>query len=332
MYLARRLLQVIALLAVLSAVLFYTLHLMPGSAEDVLFAGDPSITEADLQRVRTLRGLDRPIHERYVCWLIGRTDGRCRYWPAGGFLSGDLGYSRVHKQRVSALVGGRLANTMRLMLPAFIIALLVSLSLGIVAARRPNGWLDRAIAAVSFAGLSLPIHWVGLVAILLFSVSLGWFPAGGVQDPHAPGFVSRVHHAALPVALLSLFYIGRWTRHVRSALLEVVNLDFIRAARAKGLSERTVFVRHALANAAIPIVTVVSQSIPSLFSGALVTERVFAYPGMGLLIFDSVVGDDYLAAMTVFMIFAALTSVASLIADVAYWMIDPRIRLSGGAP
>ncbi len=165
-----------------------------------------------------------------------------------------------------------------------------------------------------------------MLVIGLVSVSLGWLPAGGVEDPLDPGLGSRLLHAIMPVAVLTFFYACHWARYTRSAVLEVLDADYVRAARAKGLSERVVLTRHVLRNALIPIVTIVTLSLPALFSGSLVIESVFSYPGMGRLIVQSVTAGDHLVAVTAFMIIAALTMAATFLADVVYWLIDPRMR------
>ncbi len=324
MYLFRRAAQMLAVLALLSVVLFYVLHLMPGSAEELLITSNPTVTAEDVARLRSLRGLDAPIHARYRCWLGGRDDGTCAWWPGEGLLGGDLGYSRVHKVPVADVLRDRIGSTLWLTMPALLIAVLLALVLGVTAARHHRRWPDRVIGALSFGTLSFPVHWIGMLAIAVFAVRLGWLPAGGAEDPRGEG--GRLAHLVLPVSILALFHLGRWTRHVRSAVLEILGSDLVRAARARGLSSRRIMTHHVLPNAAIPLVTVLAQSLPSLFSGALITESVFSYPGMGVLILESVVGDDHLVAMTAFMIFAALTLAASLLADVLYFAIDPRIR------
>lgn len=320
------------LLGVLSVVLFYLLHLMPGSPAELLLASNPDLSGEDIDRIRKLRGLDRPIHEQYLCWLVGRGSGICDgAWPTDGILFGDLGYSTVHHRPVSELLFGRLGRTLVLMVPAFSIAVILSIVLGAYAAHHAGRGLDRIISGFVFVGLSLPVHWFAMVAILVFSVGLSWFPPSGVDDPVVPSFGARVHHAVLPVAVLCLYYVGRWTRHVRGAVREELRQPYLDAARMKGLSERSVIFRHALPNALLPFVTVVAQSMPVMFSGALVIEQVFSYPGMGLLIFESVDQRDYLVAIVVLLIYAALTFFAALVADLLYALLDPRVRIGLGA-
>ena len=323
----RRLLVGASLLAVFSLILFYLLHLMPGSPEELLLASNPDLSGEALDRIRALRGLDRPIHAQYVCWLLGREHGSCAGWPTDGLLFGDLGYSTVHHLPVRSLLGGRLLRTLTLMVPAFVLAVLVAVVLGVLSALHAGRWLDRAVGWFVFVGLSLPVHWFALMAVLVFAVGLGWFPPSGVDDPRSPGLFARVHHAVLPIAVLCTYYVGRWTRHLRAAVREELRAPYLDAARMKGRSEFAVVFRHALPNALLPFVTVVAQSMPVMFSGALVIERVFAYPGMGLLIFESVDQRDYLVAIVVLLIYAGLTLLAAWLADALYAVLDPRVRI-----
>ena len=323
----RRLLVGAGLLAVFSLILFYLLHLMPGSPEELLLASNPDLSGEALDRIRTLRGLHRPIHVQYLCWLLGREHGHCTGWPTDGLLFGDLGYSTVHHLPVRILLGGRVIRTLTLMVPAFVSAILVAVVLGVLSAVYSGCWLDRGVSGFVFVGLSVPVHWFALMAVLIFAVGLGWFPPSGVDDPRSPGFFAQVHHAVLPTAVLCVYYVGRWTRHLRAAVREELKAPYLDAARMKGRSEVVVVFVHALPNALLPFVTIVTQSMPVMFSGALVIERVFAYPGMGLLIFESVKQRDYLVAIVVLLIYAALTLLAALLADVLYAVLDPRIRI-----
>lgn len=335
MFVARRLAFVGVLLIALSMGLFYLLHALPGSPEEVLLASNPELTPEDLERIRTLRGLDRPIPEQYMCWLFGRGhapigegQGACAYWPSEhGLLRGDLGFSHVHKLPVSEVLATRLPATLSLMVPTFFLALILAVVLGTLSALHRGKRLDQAISAVCFTGMSLPAHWISLLAILIFAVELRLFPAGGIRDPIAPSFASTLHHAVLPIAVLTLGFTSRWTRFVRASVLEVLHLDFVRTARANGLSERAILLRHVLPNALLPLVTIVAQSAPALFSGALIVESVFTYPGMGVLIWESVLKNDYLVAIVVFLVYSALALLFALAADLTYAVIDPRIRV-----
>jgi peptide/nickel transport system permease protein len=336
MLLAKRLAFVAVLLIALSMGLFYLLHVLPGSPEEALIASNPELSSEDVARIRTLRGLDRPITERYACWLFGRgeetigqSDGACAYWPsAEGILGGDLGYSRVHKLRVSEVLAVRMPATFSLMLPAFLLSLVLAIVLGISSAVKNQSAYDRWVSRFCFAGMSLPVHWISLMAILFFAVCLGLFPAGGIRNPLSPSFGSMLHHAVLPISVLSLGFAARWTRFVRTSTLEVLNLDFVRTARASGVEERTLLVKHVLPNALLPLITVVAASAPALFSGALVVETVFTYPGMGVLIFESLMKNDHLVAIVVFLVYASLSLLFALVADLAYTVVDPRIRIA----
>jgi peptide/nickel transport system permease protein len=328
MYLLRRLLQTIVVLWLLSVGLFFLFHLMPGRAEDEILAQNPSLTAAEVERIRTLRGLDRPIAARYACWVIGRNSGGCDWWPSEGLVFGDLGWSSVHHLPVSRVIAERLPNTLRIMLPALLFGLLLAIPLGVTAARNKDRIADRAIAAFTFVGTAAPVHWVALLSILVFAVELGWLPTGGVNRIGDPSLGSMLRHLVLPVGVSAIFFAGRWARHLRSAMLEVLSQDFVDTARAKGISERAVVGRHALRNALLPLITEVTQALPPLFSGTLVIERIFSYPGIGLLIFESLEQDDHLVAVVVVLISAAVTMAAMLVADLAYYAADPRIRSS----
>ncbi len=326
MYLLRRLLQTILLLGCLSVGLFFLFHLMPGDTEEELLGQNPALTAEEAARIRSLRGLDRPILDRYACWVIGRRKSACTWWPSGGLVAGDLGFSSVHHLPVTAVVAERLPNTLRLMVPALIFGLLLAIPLGVTAAVRKDRFADRVINAFTFVGTAAPVHWVALLFVLLFAIELRWLPTGGIHAIGDPSLRSTIVHLLLPVGVSAIFFAGRWARHLRSAMLEVLSSEFIDAARSKGLPERTVVYRHALKNALLPLITEVTQTLPALFSGTLVIERIFSYPGIGLLIFESVERDDHLVAVVVVLISAALTAAGMLVADLAYYAADPRTR------
>lgn len=321
-----RMAQLVLLWLALSFGLFALVHTMPGSPEEQLLATHPNLSAKDLSRLRHLRGLDLPVVTRYRCWLLGR--GRsCPAWPtADGVLTGDLGWSLRHRALVQDLLKERLPNTLALMVPAFLVGLLGALLLGGVSALRPGSRWDRLVNGLTMFGLAVPAHWLGLLLIGGLAVGLNVLPAGGVQSLQTPSLGSRALHLVLPVSVLALYYLARWSRYVRSALLEELSAPYLDTARALGLSERRVVLILALPNALFPLVTVVGQSIPVLLSGALVIERVFSYPGMGLLIFESVQEHDHLVAVTVFVLYAALTFAASAVADAVYYWLDPRAR------
>jgi peptide/nickel transport system permease protein len=313
-------------LVLLSLILFALLAAMPGPPGDLSGAADPTRSPAELSRLEAADGRGRPLLERYGCWLLGRREPSCAWWPGGGLLNGDLGYSRIHKVPVAEIVGDRLANTLRLMIPALLIALAAAAVLGTLAAVRAGSLLDRALNALALLELAVPTHWLAMVAILIFAGALGWLPPSGVDDPRVPGLGGLVRHAVLPVLVLAATFAGRWFRFMRAAVLEVLGLEHLRTARAKGLPERTVILNHAVRNALIPLVGVVAETLPALFSGALITETVFSYPGMGVLLAESVEAHDLLVALSILLVFAALTMLATALQDAFYRALDPRLR------
>lgn len=241
-------------------------------------------------------------------------------------------------QKADAIVSGyivrsgRIGNTVQLMLPALLLSLLFAIPLGVFSAYRQYSAADYVINFLAFVGISLPVFWFGIMMIYVFAESLQLFPAGGVQTPGIYGegtfniVIDRLKHAILPTLVLSIFYVGQWLRYMRASMLEVLPKDYIRTARAKGLSERVVILKHAFRNALIPVVTVLALSIPSLFSGAVLTETVFSWPGIGRLQYEAVMNSDYYVAIIVFLVAAILVMVGNLLADTVYILVDPRIR------
>ena len=317
-YLAGRIMQALAVLAVMSFVIYGLIGLMPGDPIDLMISGDPDLTSADADRLRALHGLDRPIHERYLAW-------------AAAALGGDLGYSRLFARPVLEVLAPRLANTALLMGLAFLCALAIALPLGILAATRAGKLADRLIGLGCFAGISVPPFWLALMLILLFSVTLGWLPAGGAETVGDGSLGDRILHLILPVVSLTLASLAGYTRYIRSAMAETLREEYIRIARAKGLPERVVVWKHALRNAMLPVVTIMALDFGTLFSGALITETMFAYPGMGKLIYDAVMGNDYNLALVGLLLATGITLMANLAADVAYAVLDPRIAYGGAA-
>jgi len=311
-FLAERLLQSVLVLAVMSFVIYGLIGLMPGDPVDLMISADPKITSEDAARLRTLYGLDRPIVERYGNWLSAA-------------LSGDLGYSRLHAKPVLEVLGPALANTVTLLGFAFVFSIAIALPAGIAAAVRPYSRLDTAVNMLAFAGISVPPFWLALLLIILFVVVLGVLPAGGMGTVGTEGFWDSAKFLVLPVASLTIASVGGHTRYVRASMIETLRQDFIRTARAKGLTETRVVVGHALRNAMIPLVTIIALDFGTLFSGALITETIFAYPGMGKLIFDSIMGNDFNMALVALLFATLLTLIGNLAADIAYVALDPRI-------
>ncbi|BBK29827.1 peptide/nickel transport system permease protein [Stella humosa] len=312
-FLVHRLLQAALLVAMMSFVCYALIGLMPGDPIDLMLSSDPRLTPEDAIRLKAIHGLDRPIVERYLAWLAKA-------------LSGEFGYSRLYAQPASAVLGPRLANTALLMGVSLTMAALIALPIAVAAAARAGSGFDRAVNALCFAGISVPTFWLALVLIMIFAVQLGWLPAAGLPMARDPSLVERGRHLILPLATLTLAAIGGHVRYVRAAMIEALGQDYIRTAHAKGLHPRRVLWRHALRNALLPYVTVLALDCGALVSGALITETMFGYPGMGKLIFDAVMGNDYNLALLALLLVTALTVFCNLLADLAYAALDPRIR------
>jgi peptide/nickel transport system permease protein len=311
-YLSHRLLEAAVVLLAMSFLIYLLLGLMPGDPIDLMASGDPNITSQDLARLKAVYGVDRPLIERYGHWLQAA-------------LAGDFGYSRLYAQPVTLLMAPRLANTALLMGLSFALALLIALPAGILAAVRPRSWLDYGLNLLAFAGISVPSFWLGLLMILLFAVTLGWLPAGGVHAVGNDTLGDRALHLVLPVLTLTMLTVGGVLRFTRSAMLETLRQDYIRTARAKGLGAWRVVVGHALRNAMIPVVTILALSFGTLFSGALIVETMFAYLGMGKMIYDAIIGNDFNLALVGLLFATLLTLLSNLGADVVYAWLDPRI-------
>lgn len=309
---AIRLIEIAALLALMSFVIYALIGLMPGDPIDLMRSADPRMSAEDVARLKAVYGVDQPLVARYLGW-------------AGQALGGELGYSRLFAAPVWSALLPRLGNSLVLMGSSFVLALALAVALGTIAARYADSRLDGAINLFCFAGVSVPTFWLALVLILVFAAGLGWLPASGVATAGAGGLSDRLRHLVLPVATLTLASVGAYTRYVRAAMREALAQDHIRTARAKGASEARVIFRHAMRGALIPVTTILALSFGGLVSGALVTETMFAYPGMGKLIFDAVMGNDYNLALAALLLAAITAMLANLAADLAYAWLDPRI-------
>ncbi len=315
-FLLSRLLQSLVVLFIMSFVIYALIGLMPGDPIDLMISANPNMTAADAAALRAIYGLDLPIYERYWNWLTAA-------------LQGDLGYSRLFGQPVLDVLLPALGNTVILMGTAFTLAVLVAIPIGTLAASRPRSAVDYGINLFAFAGISIPSFWLALMLIIIFSVFLGWLPAGGIAAANA-GFLEYVSFMVLPVLTIATLSIGSYTRYTRSSMLETLRHDYIRTARAKGASRPRVVWKHALRNALIPVVTILALDFGFLFSGALVTETIFSWPGMGKLIFDAVMGNDFNLALVALLFATALVLTANLLADLCYAWLDPRIVIGGG--
>jgi peptide/nickel transport system permease protein len=314
-HLLLRLAQSLVVLLVMSFVVYGLIGLMPGDPIDLMIAGDPHLSAADAVRLKALYGLDKPWTERYLRWLVQ-------------VLHGELGYSRLYARPVIEAIGPALGNTALLMAASLAVALAVALPLGILASLRPKSLVDHLVNLLSVASVSLPVFWLGLMLIVVFAVELAWLPAGGMASVTGPAGGSvgdRLAHLALPVAALALAGIGQYARHMRGAMIGERYHDYVRTARAKGCSPTQVVLRHQLRNALIPVTTVAALEVGGLFSGALITETVFAWPGMGRLIYEAVMGNDFNLALSGLLLATAMTLAGSILADLAYAWLDPRI-------
>ena len=312
-YLLRRLLLAVPLLLGISVVSFAILKSIPGGPLSA-YEGNPNVTDADLERLRHAFGLDEPLHLQYISWLTR-------------FLSGDWGWSISAHRPVLDLIGERLPNTAYLMGTVFVTVLVLAIPIGIFAAVKQYSFFDYAVSGLTFAFLSTPTFWLGLLFVIFFGLQLRWFPLGGMSTPGAPfSLLDRLDHLVLPVATLALVQIGAHTRYLRASMLETLHQDYMRTARAKGLAEPRIVLSHALKNAAIPFVTVVALDLPELFVGALVTEQIFGWPGMGRLFWDAATRFDYPVLQGVLAVSSTLIVLANLLADVVYGYLDPRIR------
>lgn len=314
-YILKRLVQSAVLIVLVTIIAFGLMHLAPGGPESVYAVGTNMGAE-DLARIRESFGLDEPIHVQYVSW-------------ATGMLTGDWGRSFRDRQPVTEVIFARVPATLELTVTALTFAIVIGVSIGILAAVRQYSVPDYLASVGAMVALSLPTFWFGLMAIYLFSVELGWLPSGGRRTLGGDsGFVDRLQHLVLPACVLGLVLVAGWSRYTRATMLEVINQDYIRVARAKGLGERTVLFIHGFRNALVPLITLAGIQLPILFGGALVTESVFTWPGMGRLFVDSLEYRDYPVMMGILFLTALLVIVFNLIADLISAVIDPRIRLS----
>jgi peptide/nickel transport system permease protein len=311
-FLSVRFLQALLVVLVMSFVVYALIGLMPGDPIDIMLSGDPNMTAADAARLRSLYGLDRPLHQRYLDWL-------------GGALHGDFGFSRQHHRPVLEILLPRLGNTIVLMVGAFLVSIAIAIPAGVYAARHPRSLVDQAINLFCFAGISVPVFFLALLLIILFAVKLGVLPAGGMKTIGQSSFGDQLRYLVLPVLTLTIVNIAQVTRYLRSGMIEVLREDYIRTARAKGADEHRVVWRHALRNAMIPTVTIMALEAGTLLSGAVVTETMFAYLGMGKLILDSVLANDFNVALVGLLFACCMTLLLNLVADLLYAALDPRI-------
>ncbi len=312
-YVTKRLAESLIVLLVMSFAIYALMALMPGDPIDIMVQSDPHLTPADATRLKAIYGLDQPLGKRYANWFFSA-------------VQGDFGYSRIHNRPTLEILAPRLTNTAWLMLASLLFSLTIALPIGIYSALHPYSKTDYLVNFLALGGISIPVFWLALMLIVVFSVYFGWLPAGGMHTVGESGLTDTLRHMVLPVVTLSIASIGSLTRYVRSAMIEVLRNDYIRTARAKGMSQSTIVFKHALRNAMIPVVTVIALSFGTLFSGALITETMFSYLGMGKLIYDSIIGNDFNMALVSLLFATALVLASNLLADLIYAWLDPRIH------
>ena len=309
-FLARRLLATIPVMAIVAVLVFSMLRLTPGDPASIIAGA--AATSADIAGIRDKLGLDRPIVEQFAIWI-------------GNLARGDLGESFFFKKTVASLVADRLEPTLALATLTLVWSIVVAVPLGVVAAYKQGTWVDRVVMGFSVLGFSVPVFVIGYVLIYVFAIELAWLPVQGYQ-PLRDGVGGFLQRLVLPSLTLSVIYIALIARMTRTSVLDVMNEDYIRTARAKGQVEYKVLFRHALKNAAVPIVTVIGLGVALLIGGVVVTESVFTIPGLGRLTVDAVLARDYPTIQAVILLFSLVYVLINLAVDLAYTLFDPRIR------
>ncbi len=312
-YLRRRLLQMVPLLFGVSIVIFGVIQAAPGGPEGSLLAAGKFVDPAVIESYRRRLGVDQPVAVQYLNWLRAT-------------VRGDLGTSFSTSRPVGALIAERLPATLELMGVAFVFAALIALPLGLASSRKPGGLFDTLATGGSFLGLAMPVFWFGLILQLIFSVRLGWLPVAGTGTIGASSFGDHLRHLILPGLVLSTRYIAGWSRYFRSTLLGLGGAPFVRTARAKGLTEARVERVHTVRNGLVPVVSIMALNLADLFSGAVITETVFAWPGIGRLFVQAMFARDYPLLMGILLMGAATVILFNLVADLLYGLLDPRIR------
>jgi peptide/nickel transport system permease protein len=313
-YILRRLLQAIPMLVGISFAAFVLMRLAPGGPM-AIYAQNPNMSEADMRRIEHILGLDQPVHIQYLKW-------------AAGMATGNMGYSYRTGRSVGEVIRERVPATVQLMAFAYLIAIVLGITTGIVSAIRRHSIFDYCATTGAMVGLSVPTFWFGLMVIIVFGAILRWIPSGGIATLGAPfSLYDRFIHLIGPASVLGLWMTATWSRYTRSSVLEVIGQDYIRTARAKGLRSRAILLRHTLRNALIPLITLAGLEFRNLFGGALVTETVFSWPGIGRLYLDSLNYQDYSVILGLLLMTSVLVLVGSLLADILYAVVDPRIRL-----
>lgn len=313
-FLLNRIAQILVLLVIVSIIGFVILNLIPGGPL-AQYGLDPGMTQEDIERIKEQLGLNRPLWVQYLDW-------------AWRLLQGDWGHSFRDGASVLDVIGRHLFATLLLMGTSTALAIALGTWIGIRGATHRYSAFDHLATVGAMVALSIPTFWFGLVGIYIFSLKLGWLPAGNMYTIGDESVLDYLHHLILPSIVLALVHVAVWSRYMRTATLDVINQDFVRTARAKGLSERRILMKHVVGNALLPMITLAGMQLPGILTGALVTETVFTWPGMGRLFLDSIGYGDYPVVMGLLMFSAILVIIGNLIADIAVAIVDPRIRLS----
>jgi peptide/nickel transport system permease protein len=302
----------IPLLIGISLIVFLIIQAAPGGPEGMMLQSgltvDPKVVEAYRHRL----GVDQPVYVQYFKWISAA-------------ISGDLGISYTSTRPVLDMIVERLPATLELMAVSFALAACIAIPMGIYSALHQYSGFDLFATTTSFLGIAMPVFWFGLILQLIFSVKLGWLPVSGTETVGNTSFLDHFKHLILPSIVLSLHYIAGWSRYMRSSMLSVIRSDYIRTARSKGLKERIVVVRHAVKNALIPVITIMALNLAALFSGAVITETIFAWPGIGRLFIQSMYARDYPVLMGILMMGSFMVVFFNLMADMVYGWLDPRI-------
>lgn len=310
-YIIRRVLAIFPVMLIVAVFVFLLLRLTPGDPAAII-AGDMATPE-QLERIREAMGLNQPIHTQFITWM-------------GRLLQGDLGTSLISGTPVLTMMGQRIFPTINIALLTIVIAVAIAVPMGVLAAWRHRTWVDYAVMSFSVLGFSVPVFVIGYLFILVFSINLGWLPVQGYASPVEKGFGAFLYRAILPALTLATIYIALIARMTRASMLEVLGEDYIRTARAKGVKESRVLFRHALRNAAVPILTVIGTGFALLISGVVVTESVFNIPGVGRLTVDAILARDYPVIQAMILLTSATYVMVNLIIDISYTIFDPRIR------
>lgn len=315
-FILRRILIAIPVILLVTMIMYLIVNMAPGDPVDMMI-GQEGLAPQEVEKIRQDLGLDKPIYVRYVKWL-------------GQLLHGNMGYSYLDHQPVLDRISERLVPTFSLMIFVIVVSYALAVPIGVISAVRQYTWVDYLATAVAFFGISFPNFFAGLVGIYIFSLKLNILPTGGLETiGQAFSVWDRCYHLLLPGLVLAVREVGVLVRYTRSSMLDVIRQDYVRTARASGLSEWSVILKHALRNALLPLITMLGLAIPRLFAGVVIIEQIFQWPGMGRLAIEAILGRDYPVLMGLTLCTALMVLVGNLLADVLYGVADPRIRMAG---